>query len=109
MTPETASIGFAAVGSAPRLEVLKALVRSGPDGLTTSQLQERSGIPASTLAHHLRFLAEAGVIEQVKRGRAVFNTADYDHLQRLAEYLLTECCKDCRTDSEAGQKEWVNG
>ena len=57
---EEAAQGFAAVGSEPRLEVLLALVRAGHGGLTVGEIQERVGLPASTLAHHLRFLAAGG-------------------------------------------------
>jgi ArsR family transcriptional regulator, arsenate/arsenite/antimonite-responsive transcriptional repressor len=106
MTPQTASTGFAAVGSAPRLQVLMALVRSGPDGLTTGKLQDRLGIPASTLAHHLRILAEAGVIRQLKRGRTMHNLPEIAHLQDLAEYLLNECCVEA---PPAKHKEPANG
>ena len=98
MQIEDASIGFAAVGSAPRLQVLKLLVRSGPKGLTTGEIQERTGIPASTLAHHLRSLSEGGVIQQIKQGRAVINMAAYDRLRELADYLLTECCVDASAE-----------
>ncbi|MFQ5622658.1 MAG: ArsR/SmtB family transcription factor [Paracoccaceae bacterium] len=94
MDAPEASAGFAAVGSVPRLRLLILLVRAGPDGLTTGQVQERLGIPASTLAHHLRILADAGAIRQEKKGRAVINTADYDRLRELAEFLLKECCED---------------
>ena len=59
---EEAAQGFAAVGSEPRLEVLLALVRAGPDGLTVGEIQEHVGVPASTLAHHLRALAAAGLL-----------------------------------------------
>ena len=91
---EIAAQGFAAVGSEPRLEVLLALVRAGHDGLTVGDIQERLGIPASTLAHHLRFLTAAGVVTQEKQGRAIINRAAYDRIQSLADYLLHECCHD---------------
>ena len=70
--------GFAAVGSEPRLEVLLTLVRAGHDGLTVGEIQERVGLPASTLAHHLRFLAAGGLIQQQKQGRAVVNRAAFE-------------------------------
>ena len=57
-----AAQGFAAIGSEPRLEVLLALVRAGPGGLKVGEIQKRVDIPASTLTHHLRFLAAAGLI-----------------------------------------------
>lgn len=94
MEIETASIGFAAVGSGSRLQVLTLLVRAGPDGLSTSDIQQKLGFPASTLTHHLKFLAEGGVITQVKQGRSMISVANYDHLAALAEYLVKECCID---------------
>lgn len=89
---EEAAQGFAAVGSEPRLEVLLALVRAGHDGLTVGEIQERLQVPASTLAHHLRFLAAAGLIEQERLGRSVINRARFEHIESLAGFLLQECC-----------------
>ncbi len=89
-----ATQGFAAAGSEPRLEVLQALVRAGPDGLTVGDIQERVGQPASTLAHHLRFLAAGGLIEQERHGRSVINRAAYERIEALAAFLLEECCSD---------------
>lgn len=91
---EQAANGFAAAGSEPRLEVLLALVRAGPSGLTIGQIIDSVGIPASTLAHHLRFLDAGGLIVQEKRGRAVINRANYPILETLAAFLLEECCAD---------------
>lgn len=94
LTLEEAAQGFAAAGSQPRLEVLLALVRAGHEGLTVGQIQERLQVPASTLAHHIRFLAAAGLIEQERLGRMVVNRARFDHIEVLAGFLLRECCSD---------------
>jgi len=91
---EEAAQGFAAAGSEPRLEVLLTLVRAGYDGLSVGDIQERMAIPPSTLAHHLRFLAAAGLIVQEKQGRTVINRANFDHIEALAGFLLRECCAD---------------
>ena len=88
---EEAAQGFAAAGSEPRLEVLIAIVRAKKDGLTVGELQEQLKVPASTLAHHLRFLTTAGLIAQEKRGRKVINRARSTHIEALATYLLKEC------------------
>jgi ArsR family transcriptional regulator len=93
---EEAAQGFAAVGSEPRLEVLVTLVRAGPDGLTVGEIQERVGLPASTLAHHLWFLAAGGLIAQERQGRAVLNLAAYERIEELASFLLRECCAETR-------------
>lgn len=91
---EEAAQGFAAIGSEPRLDVLLALVRAGPKGLTVGEIQQRIGIPASTLSHHLRFLAAANLIEQTKQGRTVSNRAAFQHIENLANFLLCECCSE---------------
>lgn len=91
---EEAAQGFAAVGSEPRLEVLLSLVRAGPEGLSVGDVQERVDLPASTLAHHLRFLAAAGLIEQERQGRVVRNRAAFERIEALAAFLLKECCSE---------------
>ncbi|MBO6638907.1 MAG: helix-turn-helix transcriptional regulator [Roseitalea sp.] len=101
MDIERAAQGFAAIGSEPRLEVLLALVKAGPDGLTVGDIQARSGMAASTLAHHLRFLASGGLISQEKQGRSVINRAEFDHLEELGAYLLRECCADSASQEGA--------
>ena len=94
MTWEEAAGGFAAMGSEARLQVLRSLIRAGEQGLTVGQIQDRTGQPPSTLAHHLKFLAGAGVIEQERQGRIVTSRANYDRLQQLATFILSECCSD---------------
>jgi len=94
MQPETAAQGFAAMGSEARLAVLRALVRAGADGLAVGEIQDRTGIAPSTLAHHLRFLTAAGLIEQEKLGRTIISRASYGTLEQLTEFILSECCAD---------------
>ena len=88
------SQGFAAIGSESRLAVLLTLVKAGNSGLSVGDIQARTGIPASTLAHHLRSLASANLVEQTRVGRSVINQARFEHLQILADYILRECCID---------------
>jgi len=85
---------FAAMGSEARLLVLNALVRAGPDGLSVGDIQERTGIAPSTLAHHLKFLAAGDLVIQEKSGRSVINRANFDRLTQLADFIVSECCAD---------------
>ena len=94
MTWEEAAAGFAAMGSEARLQVLRSLIRAGTPGLTVGQIQERTGIAPSTLAHHLKFLSGSGVIRQERIGRTVTNHADFKRLEHLATFILSECCSD---------------
>lgn len=93
---EEASQGFAAMGSEARLGVLLTLVKAGGKGLSVGDIQNRTGMPGSTLTHHLRFLASAGLVEQEKTGRTIINRAAFAHLESLAGYILKECCADER-------------
>ena len=92
---------FAALGSVQRIAVVRTLVRAGPEGLTTGTLRERVDLPASTLTHHLKALAEAGLIAQARRGREIrCIAAAYDRVEALSRFLLEECCADA---PEAGR------
>jgi DNA-binding transcriptional ArsR family regulator len=94
MTPEEAAQGFAAIGSEARLGVLRTLVRAGEEGLSVGEIGGRTGIAPSTLAHHLKFLAAAGLIEQERHGRTILTRAAFDRLRTLANFILAECCAD---------------
>ena len=85
---------YAAVGSESRLSVLLLLVQAGDAGLTISEIGNQLEIAASTLAHHLKYLVNANLVLQEKHGREVRNTANFDYLEELGNYLLLECCKN---------------
>ncbi|EPX76356.1 Transcriptional regulator, ArsR family [Salipiger mucosus DSM 16094] len=96
MPLEIAASKFAALGSEQRLNVLKTLVRSGPEGLSIGELGQRAGVGGSTLTHHLRILTQAGLITQARKGRStICAAADYSEVRSLSEFLLTHCCADC--------------
>lgn len=107
MDNESASCAFAALGHPNRIRVLRLLVRAGPDGLTVSSLRERLGVPATTFAHHLKALADAGLVVQDKRGREVYSTANYPVIRDLATFLMEECCEDfgCIPDTIQTERE----
>lgn len=92
MNVEQAALGFAAIGSEQRLSVLLMLVKAGRMGMNVGQIQQESGMAPSTLAHHLRMLADGNLITQKRDGRTVINRANFDHLEILGSYLLQECC-----------------
>lgn len=95
LTAERAAETFAALGSDQRLAVLEMLVRAGSDGLTIGVLGDRTGVKGSTLTHHLKILATAGLIRQTKHGRAtVCVAAAYDEVRALSDFLLRHCCAD---------------
>ena len=92
---EIAASAFAALGSEQRLNVLRTLVRAGPEGLSIGELGEKTGVTGSTLTHHMRILTQAGLARQTRRGRSVIcAAADYAEVRALSEFLLSECCAE---------------
>ncbi len=99
LTADAAARAFSAIGSETRLDVLRVLVRAGPPGLSVGEIQERLGTAASTLTHHLKFLAAAELIQSHKSGRVITNVANFDRLGALARFLLSECCSDAHCNA----------
>ncbi|MHA7876566.1 ArsR/SmtB family transcription factor [Roseivivax sp.] len=98
---------LAALGHDARLSIFRLLVKAGPEGLRVGEIGAHLGLPASTLAHHLSTLVEAGLVAQEKRGREVVNRADYPAMTGLVDFLTAECCAgvapaDTDTPSDAG-------
>ncbi|MEL6467552.1 MAG: metalloregulator ArsR/SmtB family transcription factor [Pseudomonadota bacterium] len=90
-----AAAAFAALGSEQRLSVLRTLVRAGPEGLSIGTLGDRTGVTGSTLTHHVKILASAGLVTQARQGRSIICAAvAFDEVQALSTFLLTECCAD---------------
>lgn len=101
LSVEVAASTFAALGSEQRLEVLRTLVRAGPKGLTIGELGKRAGVSGSTLTHHMKILAGAGLVTQQKQGRSILcAAAEMDVMQALSDYLLNECCADCAPEDQ---------
>lgn len=89
-----ASDAFAALGSSQRLAIVLTLVKAGPAGLATGDLQQRVAIPASTLSHHIKLLSATGLIHQKKQGRSIICQAALDRIEDLSDFLIRECCAD---------------
>lgn len=84
---------LAALGHDARLSVFHLLVRAGNDGLTVGDISEHLSLAPSTLAHHLRALVDAGLVQQEKQGREVINRADFEAVERTVAFLTAECCQ----------------
>lgn len=84
---------LAALGHVARLGILREVVQRGPEGVTTTELQQRLDIPWTTLNHHLDRLVDAGLVTARREGKSVFHTADYGALRTLTDYLWEDCCK----------------
>lgn len=84
---------LAALAHPTRLEAFRLLVRHEPDGLSTGNLVEASGLTQSTFSTHLAVLAKAGLVKSEKQGRQQIQRADIDALRDLMLFLAKDCCQ----------------
>jgi ArsR family transcriptional regulator, arsenate/arsenite/antimonite-responsive transcriptional repressor len=94
MNVEQAAKQLEALGNPTRLQVYRTLVRSGPAGLPVSRVQEKLGIPASTLSHHLHRLIMNGLVTQERQGTTLISRANYPAMNALLGFMADECCAD---------------
>ena len=83
---------LAALGHEARLDVYRLLVRAGHEGLIVGDIAAHTGLPLSTLAHHLRALVSAGLVRQERRGREVVSRPDFEAMDATLSFLTEECC-----------------
>ena len=89
--PAAAAV-LAELGNETRLAIVRNLVRAGGDGLTVGEIQRATGVPGSTLTHHIRRLCQVGLVSQTRHGSTLWCRADTDLVHSLAHYLIEECC-----------------
>src|SRR6266545_2209656 len=89
---QKAADALAALGNRTRLRLFKLLVRAGREGTNIGTLQRHMAIPPTTLAHHLATLAQAGLVDQERRGREVICTANFQAVSDVLTYVKAECC-----------------
>jgi DNA-binding transcriptional ArsR family regulator len=84
---------LAALAHVARLSILRAVVQAGPEGVTTTALQEQLDIPWTTLNHHLDRMVDSGLVAARRDGKSVIHTANYEALRALTDFLWEDCCK----------------
>ena len=94
MKLDHAAAQLEALGNPTRLKIYRALVRAGDSGFPVGRLQERVGIAASTLSHHLHRLILTGLVSQERRSTVLICRANYIAMDSLIGFLSDECCAD---------------
>jgi len=103
MNLEQAAKQLEALGNPTRLQVYRTLVRAGGAGLAVGSLQEKLGIAASTLSHHLHKLILVGLVTQERQATTLICRANYPAMDKLVGYLVDECCLDAACASNRGE------
>jgi DNA-binding transcriptional ArsR family regulator len=93
MEPDDVVKALAALAHPVRLQVFRALVVSGPAGLTPGVMQDGLQIPATTLSFHLKELAHAGLVTSERSSRHLVYRAAYGRMNAVLQYLTDNCCE----------------
>ena len=83
---------FSAMGTGPRLRIMRVLLSSHPEGMVVGDIGEELEIPASTMSHHLDKLKNEGLVKVRREGTYLWYSANVEALQELLGFLYAECC-----------------
>jgi ArsR family transcriptional regulator, arsenate/arsenite/antimonite-responsive transcriptional repressor len=83
---------LSAMGTEPRLRIMRLLLSAHPDGLVVGDIQSELDIPNSTLSHHLEKLKNEGLVNVRRESTFLRYTANTEALQELLQFLYAECC-----------------
>jgi DNA-binding transcriptional ArsR family regulator len=83
---------LAAMGTEPRLRIIRLLLSAHPDGLVVGEIQTELGIPSSTLSHHLEKLKNEDLVKVRRESTFLRYSANAEALQDLLTFLYAECC-----------------
>ena len=107
MNQSQALSSFGALSQETRLEIVRLLVRAGPDGLPAGEIAETVGVSPSNLSFHLKELERAGLVAARREARSILYTARYEALRGLVDFLMKDCCaghpKICRPVSSSAR------
>ena len=83
---------LAAMGTEPRLRILRLLLSAHPEGLVVGDISSELEIASSTLSHHLEKLRNEKLVSVRREGTFLRYTANTAALQELLGFLYAECC-----------------
>ena len=84
---------LSALAQPVRLQVFRALVVAGPDGLTPGALVETMAVSGTSLSFHLKELLHSGLVTQERNGRNLIYRAAFGQMNALLAYLTANCCE----------------
>ncbi len=83
---------FTAMGTGPRLRIMRLLLSAHPDGMVVGDIQNETSMASSTLSHHLDKLRNQGLIAVRREGTFLWYSVRIEALRELLSFLYAECC-----------------
>jgi ArsR family transcriptional regulator, arsenate/arsenite/antimonite-responsive transcriptional repressor len=91
-------LALAALAQPTRLQVFRALVVAGAQGVTPGALAEQLGVASNTLSFHLKELVHADLVATERVGRNLIYRAQFDRMNAVLAYLTQNCCQGAPCD-----------
>ena len=83
---------FGAIGTGPRLRIMRALLSAHPGGMIVNDIHAETGVAGSTLSHHLEKLRHQNLIAVRREGTFLWYSVRIESLEELLGFLYAECC-----------------
>lgn len=84
---------FSSLSHPKRVGIFNAMLENGRSAVSFGDIQKLTGIPASTLSHHLKEMELGQILIKEPDGTSTKLRLDLDFLQKILGQLLTNCCK----------------
>ncbi len=92
MKTRQAIAALGALAQETRLAAFRLLVQAGPEGMPAGEIAEKLDLPPSSLSFHLAQLTQAGMVVQLRAGRSLIYSIDFESMNGLMAYLTENCC-----------------
>jgi len=83
---------LAALGTEPRLRIMRLLLSAHPAGLVVGDIQKELGLSGSNLSHHLERLKNEELVTVRRDGTFLWYSANSAALKEVLAFLYSECC-----------------
>lgn len=92
MDEQQALDAFGALSQPTRLQMIRALVVAGPEGMAAGAVAEAVGTSSSSASFHLATLERSGLVSSRRDARSIIYSASFGGLSGLVEFLMRDCC-----------------
>jgi len=108
------AICSSAMGSEPRLRIMRLLLSAHREGLVVGEISDELGIAASTLSHHLEKLKNEDLVHVRREGTYLRYTANTGGLEELLDSCTRSAARAIRQSSLGGSccannGRWIMG
>ena len=84
---------FGALSQPTRLQIVRLLVKAGPQGMAAGAVGAALDASSSKLSFHLSHLERAGLVHSRREARSIIYSAAYPALSQLIAFLMRDCCQ----------------